>query len=77
MFRQEIHFSSLSLSELRPTVPDQHQAGLVGGLAIVQLEGVGALVGRLQGLHDHLDHACVLVKVHLVLLRGGKRRDNT
>ena len=51
------------------TVSYQYQAGLVGGLPIRQLEGEGALISRGQTLHDHLNHAGVLVKVHLVFLQ--------
>lgn len=55
---------------LRVTISNEHQAGLVGGLAVLQLEGEGPLVCRCQGLHGHLNNTCVLVKVRLVLLQG-------
>ena len=52
------------------TVSYQHQAGLVGCFPVFQPEGEGALVRRGQRLHDHLDHAGALVKVHLVFLQN-------
>lgn len=54
------------------TVSYQHQAGLVGGFPVLQLEGEGALICRGQRLHDHLNHAGVPVEVHLVFLHKKK-----
>lgn len=68
IFDQEQLQDSFGLTE--HTVSYQYQAGLVGSFPILQLEGEGALICRGQRLHDHLNHASVLVEVHLVFLQN-------
>lgn len=51
------------------TIPDEDQAGLVGGFSILQLEGVSPFILLLQFIHDHFHQACLLVHLHLVFLQ--------
>lgn len=51
------------------TVSDQHQGGLGLGFAVVDLDGVCALVGSGEMIHRHLDHSCCHVMTDLMALR--------
>lgn len=52
------------------TVSHQHQGALGLGLAVVDLDGVSALVGSGEMIHRHLDDSCRHVMADLVSLRG-------
>ena len=52
------------------TVSHQHQGALGLGLAVVDLDGVSALVGSGEMIHRHLDDSCRHVVADLVSLRG-------
>lgn len=51
------------------TVSDQDEGALVLGLAVVDLDGVGALVVPGEVIHCHLDDSRVQVMADLVALR--------
>ena len=57
-----------ALSPDPPTVSNEHQAGGSRGLAVHQVKGERPLVCDLQGVHEHLDDAGLLVEVHWVFL---------
>ena len=60
--------TDLSQSVAGLTVSDQHQGGLVLGFAVVDLNGVGALIGPGEVLHCHLDHAGLSIVADLLAL---------
>ena len=50
------------------TVSDQHQGGLVLGLAVVDLDGVCPLIGPGEMLDHHLDHTGISIVADLLAL---------
>lgn len=51
------------------TISHQHQGALGFGLAIMDLDGVGALTGSGEIIYRHLDNSCCHVVADLVSLR--------
>lgn len=53
------------------TISNEHQTGCALSLAIHQVKGERSLISDLQRIHEHLNDAGRLVKVHCVFLEAG------
>lgn len=52
------------------TFPNKDQTGTAGSFAINKVKGEGSFICDFQRVHEQLDNACVLVKIHGVFLKN-------